>query len=197
LAEADRYLDPLIEGAQAIGLPLARVPGFAPELARWTAELFPGESAADTRLRVAVCALSDHAWRDHPDVRAEESFRRILHFPFIGITHPERVFVASAIHARYGGKPDDAYLMPAAQLLSKAMRKRAQVLGRAITLAYRISAGMPKVLAGSKLRIGSDAVHLAVGQTARVPDSEAVAERLKLLAGAIGLKAFRVETLAD
>ena len=29
--------------------------------------LFPGETPAETRLRVAVCALSDIAWRDHPD----------------------------------------------------------------------------------------------------------------------------------
>ena len=196
LNEQERYLDPLVQGAQAIGLPLARVPDFAPELVRWTANIFPGESAADTRLRVAVCALSDHAWRDHPDVRAEESFRRLLHFPFIGITHAERAFLASAIHARYGGKPDDAYLGPAQALLSKAARRRAQVLGRALTLAYRISAGMPKVLAGSHLSIDSDCVHLAVGEAVRVPDSEAVADRLKLLAAAVGVKKFRVETLA-
>ena len=197
LSERERYLDPLVEGAQAIGLPLARVPGFAPELVRWTANIFPGESAAETRLRVAVCALSDHAWRDHPDVRAEESFRRLLHFPFIGITHAERAFLASCIHARYGGKPDDGYLGPAQALLSKAARRRAQVLGRAVTLAYRISAGMPKVLAGSRLMIGSDSVHLAVGAAVRVPDSEAVADRLRLLAGAVGVKKFRVETLGD
>ncbi|MDX7953950.1 Ppx/GppA family phosphatase [Lichenihabitans sp. Uapishka_5] len=196
LSERERYLDPLVEGAQAIGLPLARVPGFAPELVRWTATLFPGETAAETRLRVAVCALSDHAWRDHPDVRAEESFRRLLHFPFIGITHAERAYLASCIHARYGGKFDDPYLGPAQALLSKAARRRAQVLGRAISLAYRISAGMPPVLAGSRLTVASDCVHLAVGEAARVPDSEAVADRLKLLASAIGLKKFRVETLA-
>jgi exopolyphosphatase / guanosine-5'-triphosphate,3'-diphosphate pyrophosphatase len=195
LPEKERYLDPLIEGAMAIGLPLARVPGFAPELVRWTATIFPGEAVSDTRLRVAACALSDHAWRDHPDVRAEESFRRLLHFPFIGIDHRERAFLASVIHARYGGKPDDSYLGPASDLLSKAGRKRAQVLGRAILLAYRISAGMPKVLAGSRLKIDSDCVHLEVDPSARVPDSEAVLDRLKLLASAVGVKRFRIETL--
>lgn len=195
LEEHERYLDPLIEGAQLIGLPLARVPGFAPELVRWTADLFPGETAADVRLRVAICALSDHAWRDHPDVRAEESFRRLLHFPFIGIEHAERVFLASAIHARYGGKLEDAYLSPANAMLSKAARRRAQVLGRAITLAYRVSAGMPKVLAGSRLRIDSDCIHLEVGDAARVPDSDAVNDRLKLLASAVGITRFRIETL--
>ena len=75
LSKPERYLDPLVEGAQLVGLPLARVPDFAPSLAAWTADLFHGETPVDTRLRVAVCALSDIAWRDHPDLRAEESFR--------------------------------------------------------------------------------------------------------------------------
>ena len=105
-AEAERYLDPLVEGAQLFGLPLARVPDFALALAGWTDGLFPGELPADRRLRLAVCALSDIAWRDHPDVRAEESFRRLLQFPFIGVDHAERTFVALAIHARYAGGAD-------------------------------------------------------------------------------------------
>ena len=195
LTPEERYLDPLIEGAQLVGLPLARVPGFAPALVKWTAELFPGETAADTRLRVAVCALSDIGWRDHPDVRAEESFRRLLYLPFIGIEHPERVFLASAIHARYGGKPDDGYLAPAQTLLSRAGRKRAQVLGRAITLAYRLSAGMPQVLAASRLRIEADGINLQVADVARVPDSEAVVDRVKLLAAAVGVQKYRIGDL--
>ena len=195
LKAEERYLDPLIQGAETIGLPLARVPHFAPALVQWTASLFPGETAADTRLRVAVCALSDIAWRDHPDVRAEECFRRLLHFPFIRITHPERVFLASAIHARYGGKPDDSYLAAAAALLPRSARRRAQILGRAITLAYRLSAGMPQVLEASRLRIDSDCIRLEVGDAARVPDSEAVGDRLKLLATAVGMSRYQVVPL--
>ena len=113
LTRAEQYLDPLVEGAQLIGLPLARVPDFAPALASWTAGLFRGETTAGARLRVAVCALSDIAWRDAPDLRAEESFRRLLEFPFIGIDHVERVFVAAAIHARYAGRTDASWLEPA------------------------------------------------------------------------------------
>ncbi len=88
-------------------------------------------------------------------------------------------------------------MSPANTLLSKASRKRAQVLGRAITLAYRISAGMPKVLAGSQLRIESNCVYLEVGDLARGPDSEAVGDRLRLLAAAIGVQTFKIVTLPD
>jgi exopolyphosphatase / guanosine-5'-triphosphate,3'-diphosphate pyrophosphatase len=192
LEPEERYLDPLVEGAQLVGLPLARVPGFAAELVAWTATLFEPEGPAEARLRVAVCALSDLAWRDHVDLRAEESFRRLLQFPFIGVDHAERVFLAAAVHARYAGKPDAPWLSPAIDLLPAAARRRAQILGRAILLAYRLSGGVPSVLATSSLRLKADRVVLEVDRSARVPDSEAVSERLSLLAAAVGLKRFEI-----
>ncbi len=188
LTKAEQYLDPLVEGAQLIGLPLARVPDFAPALASWTAGLFPGETPAEARLRVAVCALSDIAWRDAPDLRAEESFRRLLEFPFIGIDHVERVFVAAAIHARYAGRTDASWLEPAIGLLSTAAKRRAFILGRAILLAYRFSGGVPALLASARLRLDAASVRLEVGSAARAPDSEVVLDRLRLLASAIGVK---------
>jgi exopolyphosphatase / guanosine-5'-triphosphate,3'-diphosphate pyrophosphatase len=192
LSREEQYLDPLIEGAQLIGLPLARVPEFAPELVSWTENLFPGETTAEKRLRVAVCALSDIAWRGAADLRAEESFRRLLEFPFIGVTHPERVFIAAAIHARYVGRPDAPWLSPAIKLLTPADRRRAQILGRAILLAYRFSGGVPAVLESARLRIDPDCIRLEVASAARAPDSEVVSERLKLLASAIGVKRSEV-----
>ncbi len=192
LPEAERDRDPLIEGAALIGLPAARVPRFAATLVPWTAGLFSGESPAETRLRVACCALSDMGWRDHPDLRAAEMFRRLLQFPFIGIEHPERAFMAAVIHARYNGKADDPVLSPAIDLLSRADRRRARILGRALTLAYRLSAGVPEVLEGSRLRVATDRVILEVGHAARVPDSEVVADRLAALAAAIGVKRSEV-----
>ena len=107
LSDDERYLDPLVEGAQLVGLPGAGCPSSPRPWCAGPTGCSPARPLPTRRLRVAVCALSDIAWRDHPDVRAEESFRRLLQFPFIGIDHAERVLVAAAIHARYAGKPDD------------------------------------------------------------------------------------------
>ena len=192
LTDAERYLDPIVEGARLIGLPHARVPQFAPALIPWTGYLFPGETPAETRLRIAVCALSDIAWRDDPDLRAEESFRRLLRLPFIGLDHAERVFIAAAIHARYAGKPDAPWLSPAIEMLSPATRRRAQILGCAILLAYRLSGSVSEVLAESRLSIEPDCLRLEVGGAARAPDSEVVGARLKLLAVAMGMRRFAV-----
>jgi exopolyphosphatase/guanosine-5'-triphosphate,3'-diphosphate pyrophosphatase len=197
LEHDERYLDPLVEGAQLIGLPAARVPEFAPALVSWTDNVHKDEKPADIRLRVALCALSDLGWRDHPDIRAEESYRRVLQFPFIGLDHAERAFLAVAIHARYAGRLDAPYLSQVLELLPAAERRRAQVLGRAILLAYRLSGGMPSVLASSRLSIGRKSLRLEVGHAARVPDSEAVSDRLSLLADAVGSKSQEIAVLAE
>ena len=192
LPAAERCLDPLLEGAQAFGLPQARVPEFAPALARWTDHLLARESPAQRRLRVAVCALSDIGWRDHRDVQAFECFERLLEFPFIGVEHAERVFIATAIHARYSGDLDDVRLSPAIALLPADDRRRAQILGRALLLGYRLSGSVPAVLDNARLRIDRNRIRLEVVKKARVPDSEVVADRLQLLASAVGTRRTEV-----
>jgi exopolyphosphatase/guanosine-5'-triphosphate,3'-diphosphate pyrophosphatase len=187
LAAVEQYLDPLIEGAEEVGTPIARVPGFAAGLVRWTDGLFAGETPVERRLRVAACAISDLAWRDPTDVRAAQSFRRLVQFPFIGIDHPERVFLAAIIHARYGGDPGDPALAPTLAVLSAALRRRALILGRVMQLGYRLSGSVPEILASARLHISADSVRLDVGGDARVPDSEVVADRLRTVALAVGV----------
>ena len=191
-----RYLDPVVEGAQTIGLPSARVPEFAPALVQWTDALFPGETAPDRRLRVAACALSDIAWRDDARLRAAESFRRLLQFPFIGIEHAERVFLAAVIHARYAGAADDPALLPAIELLPAALRRRALILGRVMLLGYRLSGGVPEILRTARLKIGADVVRLEVAPAARGPDSEVVADRLRLVGLAVGVRRTEIAEAA-
>jgi exopolyphosphatase/guanosine-5'-triphosphate,3'-diphosphate pyrophosphatase len=178
----EQYLDPLVEGAQALGVPQARVGAFPQALARWTSRLFPDETPAETRLRVAACALSDIAWRDDEALRAVESFRRVTQFPFIGCDHAERVFLGAALHARYAGRVDDPAIQGTLRLLSPQALRRARTLGLAFLVAYRFSGSVPDILAGSRLDLSGKAVRLVVDSAARAPDSEALLSRLRLLA---------------
>lgn len=196
LDEEERQRDPLLEGAQAIGLPGARVPAFAEALARWTDDLFPGETLADRRLRLAVCALTDMTWRDHDKVRAEESFRRLLQFPFIGITHPERAFVATAVMARYGGTLGGEMLTKISGVLGPSQLRRAEILGRVLSLGHRFSASVPRILDEARVRIDADAVRLEVLNAGRTPDGDAVLARLRQVAKACGLEGAEVVTPA-
>jgi exopolyphosphatase/guanosine-5'-triphosphate,3'-diphosphate pyrophosphatase len=188
LDKDEQYRDPLLEGAQAIGLPIARVPGFSAALGRWTEDLFPGESQSERRIRLTACALTDLAWRDHARIRADETFDRLLQFPFIGISHAERAFLAVAIRARYGGKVDGDIKGKIGTLLSGGEIRRAEILGRVLLLGHRFSGSVPEILEQSRLHIEADAVKLEVQDSASVPDSDAVRTRLKQLANVAGAK---------
>lgn len=191
----ERYRDPLLEGAMSIGLPQARVPDFPRALADWTEDLFPGETQEDRRLRLTVCALTDIAWRDHEKVRARDSFDRLLQFPFIGISHPERAFLATAILARYGGTVDATVKAMVGGLLGPAGLRRAEILGRVLLLAHRFSASVPEILTHARLRIDTDAVRLSVVNREGVPDSDAVQARLKQVARAAGVEGAEIVTV--
>jgi exopolyphosphatase/guanosine-5'-triphosphate,3'-diphosphate pyrophosphatase len=196
LDKTEQYRDPLLEGAQAIGLPQARVPEFSAALARWTDELFPGETQGDRRLRLAVCALTDLAWRDHEKVRAVESFLRLLQFPFIGITHPERAFIAVAIMARYGGSVDEGVRAVTKDLLGPSQLRRAEILGRVLLLGHRFSASVPEILEQVRVRIGTTSVQLEVLNREHVPDSDAVQMRLRQLARVAGVEGAEIVQMA-
>ena len=184
-AEAERYLDPLVEGAQIVGMAGARVPAFGAALAQWTDGFFPGETPADRRLRIAACALTDIAWRSHVDVQAEETFHRLLQFPFIGIDHLERVWLAAVVHARYGGGSVDPATAAALALLSSAQRRRARILGRALRLGHRLSGCVGEILEATALQIEAGRVRLEIRSTAGIPDSDTLRSRLQDLAKAL------------
>ena len=188
LPTADRDLDPLIEGARAFAMPRSRIPAFGAAVGRWTEGLFPVESALEKRIRIAAAALSDIAWSDHANVQARQSFERLLQFPFVGLDHAERVYLAAVIHARYDGKPDDPYLQQAIGLLSPHQWHRAQILGRALLLGYRFSGSVPEILDTARIEVEHERVCLKVSNTESVPDSDAVRSRLRGLAKAIGVR---------
>lgn len=183
-----RELDPLLVGAATLGRPRARVPHIGEAMAHWTAPLFAGESEREQRLRIAACELSDIGWRDHVEQRARQSFHRLCEFPFVALDHAERVFIALAIHRRYGGNDGEPGLEAAATLLDPALRQRAGVLGCALRLGYRFSGSVPELLDHARLEVASDRVLLRLSTDEDVPDSEPVRSRLKDLAKSLGMK---------
>lgn len=188
LPAKEQALDPLLVGAAGFGRPRARVPHIGEAMVAWTAPLFAGEIEREARLRIAACELSDFGWRDHPDLRALQSFHRLAQFPFVAVDQAERVFIAAAIHSRYSGNENEPEIQPALGLLSAAERQRAIVLGRALQLGYRFSGSVPELLAHARLALAGDSLRLVLSSTEDVPDSEPVRVRLKSLAKALGLR---------
>lgn len=188
--------DPLLAGARDFGRGRARVPTIGAAMGAWTAPLFPGETAEEERLRFAACEVSDSAWREHPAFRAREAFYRLAQYPFIGLTHAERAFIAFTVFVRYEGNPDDPFIRPIMALLPDGGRRRALLLGAALQLGYRVSAAVPDLLETSRLEIAGDELRLHLPAPDAAPDPDILRPRLRAVARQLDLPRSRALTAA-
>ncbi|MFZ1425279.1 MAG: hypothetical protein WAS21_00745, partial [Geminicoccaceae bacterium] len=165
-------------------------------LGEWTAAVAAGENDQQRRLRLAACELSDSAWREHPAFRAREAFYRLAQYPFIGLDHAARAFLAYAVFIRYEGSPDDLFIRPIVALLPEAERRRAELIGVTLQLGYRISAAVPDLLETSRLTLTSDELRLHLPAPDAEPDPDILRPRLRAVAKALGLGRIKVVTTA-
>jgi exopolyphosphatase / guanosine-5'-triphosphate,3'-diphosphate pyrophosphatase len=182
----ERVSDPLIAAFRAVGRRQSRFGVDGDRLQDWAAPIFPNLSHAARRRHRAVCWLSDMAWSEHPEYRARQAFTRSLTMPFAGSTHPERVFVATALHARYGGAAEDPVKERTRRLLDERSTREARTLGLALRLAYTLCAGTIELL--SEVWLGRDGNKLVLDVP---PESglfigETVQRRLDAVARAVG-----------
>jgi exopolyphosphatase/guanosine-5'-triphosphate,3'-diphosphate pyrophosphatase len=188
--------DPLLAGAADFGRGRSRMPTIGRSMGRWTEALFPGDTPDQRRLRLAACEVSDTAWREHPAFRAREAFYRLAQYPFIGVTHAERAFLAYAVFVRYEGSPEDRFIRAIMTLLPEAERRRAQLLGATLQLGYRISAAVPELLLTSRLEVAGDELRLYLPAPDAAPDPDILRPRLRAVARQLDLARIRVLTEA-
>jgi exopolyphosphatase/guanosine-5'-triphosphate,3'-diphosphate pyrophosphatase len=187
LLPAQPAVDPLI--AACVGVAFSQSPGRSDGdlLDQWTAPVFGALPAVSRRLHRAACWLSDIAWTEHPDYRAEQAFTRSLRMPIGPISHRERVFIASALHARYGGSPDDPIKAPTRPLLDDREAAEARSLGLALRLAYTLCGGALDLLGEVRLARGDGTLVLEMPESGSLFQGEAVERRLAALGRAFGL----------
>jgi exopolyphosphatase/guanosine-5'-triphosphate,3'-diphosphate pyrophosphatase len=183
----ERIPDPLIAGYMVVGRRQSRFRLDGDLLQRWTSPLF-GDFSDAVRLRHrAACWLSDLAWSEHPDYRAKQAFIRSLTLPFAGSTHPDRVFVATALHARYGGSTEDPVKEPTQRLLDERATDEARTLGLALRLAYTLCAGSIELLAELRLGRSGNTLTLDVPSKSSLFVGETVQRRLDAVARSLSL----------
>jgi exopolyphosphatase/guanosine-5'-triphosphate,3'-diphosphate pyrophosphatase len=186
LPAGERRRDPLIAACEAISTQGARFRIDGHGLLDWAGDVFRRAPADHARLRLAACLLSDIAWREHPDYRADMAFMRTLRLPVTGIDHPGRAFVALAVYTRYEGRADGEVTRPSWMLLDDEMVREAHALGLALRLAYTSSAGAPSLLRQVRLKIDGGTLALRGPARARPLIGEAVERRVEALARALG-----------
>ncbi len=184
LRARERAQDPLIAGCLATAQG-GRFASSADELFAFIAPLVRG-APTPPRLVRAACLLSDIAWTDHPDYRAEHGFHRVLTLPLVGVDHAGRAFLAVAVATRYGGDLQGDLVDTARALLDPTALRAAQVVGLAMRLAFTLSGGAPSVLAECGLKLHNDAVVLMLPASGAVVIGDAVLRRLDALARGLG-----------
>jgi exopolyphosphatase/guanosine-5'-triphosphate,3'-diphosphate pyrophosphatase len=183
--------DALIAATRAIAGSQSRPGGDGDRLQRWIAPLFPRSGAAARRLHRAACWLSDIAWTEHPDYRAGQAFARGLTMPIAQLTHQERVFIALALHARYGGAADDPAVAAVRPLLDEGASGEARALGLALRLANTLSGGALDLLDEVALHRDKAGILLEMPPAGSLFLGEAVQRRLDALGRALGEPARR------
>jgi exopolyphosphatase/guanosine-5'-triphosphate,3'-diphosphate pyrophosphatase len=187
LEPAKEWADPLIAACAGIAATQSRWRRDGDRLQDWVAPVFPDLEERSRRLHRAVCWLSDIAWAEHPDYRAEHAFLRSLRMPVGTLWHSERAFIAAALHARYGGAVEDPIKAALRGLLDYDAAAEARRLGLALRLAYTLCGGALELLEQVRLGRAGERVILELPASGSLFVGEAVQRRLDALGRSLGL----------
>ena len=185
LDRSTQLLDPLLVGSAALGAREGRFGG-SEVIFNWIEPVFAGESAAQSRLRLAACHLADICWMEHPDYRADHALLRVLRMPVVGVDHEERAALASAVYIRYGGSPEDQEMRAVRSLLTPERIAWASKLGSAQRLALTLAGGAAELLSDAKIMLEDERVTLVLTNAARDLNGSVVDTRLSTLAKCLG-----------
>lgn len=152
--------DPLVAAANAMGSRMNRSGDIGQAFFDWMNPLYPRPREERRRLRLVCAALSDIGWREHPDYRARQVMTQVLRQPFLAIDHASRAALAWSLYVRYGGKQDNPDAELVRQMLSNRALKRAEVIGRALRLAHRLSGSSPALIAATRLTLTDNILDL-------------------------------------
>lgn len=184
---------PLIAAAEALAGRWARTRAFGAALERWIAPMFEGqiEVFAEGRqsvLRGAAARLADVGGPLHPDQRAEIIFDMILRAPLAAISHPERAFLAAAIHHRYTKSPP-RHAAAYHRLLTEEAQAAAAALGAALRLGADLTGRNESLLASFEIGVVGGKLLLRVKKKLAHLVTETAQRRLDYAAACLGLTA--------
>ena len=182
LPERLKAEDPLISAAEELCRSSGRDPRTGYETFKWLSPLFPDETQAQEKLRLAACLLRDVYWSEHPDYRAEQAFLRVLRLPFMGLEHEDRASLALALFYRYRTDDTTPIIDQAHSMLDVDHFRRVRTVGLGLRLAYALTGGTPGILQKAGLEMDETTVVLSLPSKEPVFSSGSYPKRLSRLA---------------
>lgn len=139
LPASERSKEPLLASAEEMVLRSGYNPAYGNRLEAWLTDAMGERIAGYGRMVRAFAVLSEMAWAEHPEYRAVYALERALEYPFLGVTHRERAFLASALYHRHKNKLGTYFADIIAALLPAEEQTAASLLGLCAGLAAQLS----------------------------------------------------------
>lgn len=192
LSKEAKAQDPLIAGAAAFGAHASRARAFGIGLCNWIAPVLEEGCAPafgrgrDRLLRQAACLMADVGAMLHPEQRRESIFDLVLRAPFAGVSHPERVFLASILYHRYSKSAPSIAAHPSLALLSEPQRAAAAAIGAAMRLGADLSGRCEPLLREFRLTLEPSGARLTAVAKFEHLITDMVRRRIEALSLALG-----------
>ena len=187
LSKKEQLKDPLISGSIDFISKNKQMIDYANELTEWLEPLFIEEDNNFKRLLNSICILSNIARFEHPEYRGEIAFRRFFDSSIIGISHQDRLFIATALYYCYSSNLDESTINISSLFLDETMLTKTKSIGYAIRLAYNITAGSTGIISSINLKINKPYLNLEFDIITKNLIGEVVEKHLSRLAKNINL----------
>ena len=111
--------------------------------------------------------MFDYGWEANPITESKISPPPYLHSATLTQSHKDRAYLALVLLLRHGGGLRDRSLpwLRLLDLLPKSHLRHGIVVGEALRLAYKISGGMPALLASTRLSVQNLELTLHINQS--------------------------------
>tara|TARA_B100000700_G_scaffold14659_1_gene14443 strand:+ start:410 stop:1903 length:1494 start_codon:yes stop_codon:yes gene_type:complete len=186
LDQQQRELDPLMSSLMAIFPSSYEDTLYSRELEHLICSFFPNMSLKYKRLLRAICCIRNIGSDEHPSYRSLQSYLRLLRLPVIGITHKERVFIATAILNRYNGSNSDIPEKVYPKIITSEEHKMASMIGFLLDFAIGFSGGLNGVLDKVQVKRDRNAILMLFPKEMNISKGQNVKRRVKRLERVFG-----------
>lgn len=159
----------------------------------WLNPIFKNENDNFKRLRLAASYLAELSyWHNFKDIESDYALNTVLYYPFLSLTHEQRIFLGLSIYTACGGKANNPNFIKYSKLLKKDAINAAGILGNGIKLAYLVSGGLYRNLSDYSLRVSNNEIFLITSNKKIIKTSTKIKRTLKKLSKLIKIKKIKL-----
>jgi exopolyphosphatase/guanosine-5'-triphosphate,3'-diphosphate pyrophosphatase len=159
----------------------------------WLNPIFKNENDNFKRLRLAASYLAELSyWHNFKDIESDYALNTVLYYPFLSLTHEQRIFLGLAIYTACGGKANNSNFIKYSKFLKKEAINAAGILGNSIKLTYLVSGGLYRNLSDYSLQVSNNEIFLITSNKKIIKTSAKIKRTLKKLSKLIKIKKIKL-----